>query len=108
VKTTYQITDKNNTRDLASYLAHHGDVLMPIVELVEVSYVVVAELIDVMGWASIEAVLDLSAQRVAGPRHQGRKGGEIGWHGTQDGVVMLSDRTLRVRRCPSCVRGTQR
>jgi transposase-like protein len=98
VKTTYQIADKNNTRDLASYFAQNGEMLMPLVELVEGSRVVVDELIDVMGRASIEAVLDLSAQRVAGPRHQGKQGGEIGWHGTQDGVVMLSDRKLRVKK----------
>jgi hypothetical protein len=98
VKTTYQITDKDNTGDLAAYFAHNGEVLMPLVKLVEGSRIVVDELIDVMGRASIEAVLNLSAQKVAGPRHQGRKGGEIGWHGTQDGVVMLSDRKLRVKK----------
>jgi len=38
----------------------------------------------------------LSAQEVAGPKHQGKQGGSVGWHGSQHGVVPLSDRKLRV------------
>lgn len=98
MKKTYQIADKKNTEELAAYLAESGDVLMPLVELVEGSRMVLDELIDVVGRASIEAVLNLSAEKVAGPRHQGTKGGEIGWHGSQAGVVTLSDRKLRVKK----------
>jgi transposase-like protein len=35
---------------------------------------------------------------VAGGRHQGKAGGEIGWHGTQEGVVTLSTEKIRVRK----------
>jgi transposase-like protein len=35
---------------------------------------------------------------VAGEKHQGRKGGPIGWHGTQSGTVKLSERKVRVRK----------
>ena len=34
---------------------------------------------------------------MAGEKHQGRKGGDIIWHGTQEGKVSLSDRKLRVK-----------
>jgi len=37
----------------------------------------------------IEAVLELSAMRVAGESHRGRRGGEIIWHGRQLGQVHL-------------------
>ena len=56
----------------------------------------VDELIDLTGRAAIEAVLTLSAQQVAGVKHQGKPGGTIDWHGSQKGVVPLSDRKLRV------------
>jgi transposase-like protein len=47
----------------------------------------------------IEAVLDLSAEKIAGPRHQGiERPGEVHWYGTQPGSVRLSDRKLRVDR----------
>jgi hypothetical protein len=35
---------------------------------------------------------------VAGEKRQGRKGGDIGWHGAQEGKVSLSDRKLRVSK----------
>jgi len=35
---------------------------------------------EVLGRANIEAVLRLSAQGVAGPKHQGRKGNGISWN----------------------------
>jgi transposase-like protein len=79
-------------------LAKNGQLLLPLVELLETSRMAVDELIDVLGRASIEAVLQLSAAGMAGEKHQGRKGGDIIWHGTQEGKVSLSDRKLRVKK----------
>ena len=56
------------------------------------------ELIDVAGRSTIEAVLTLSAQQVAGAKHPGQQNGEIRWHGRQPGLVPLSDRKLRVSK----------
>ncbi len=56
------------------------------------------ELIDVLGRAQIEAVLRLSAEGVAGPPHQGKRGGAVGWHGNETGTVALRERKLRVHR----------
>ena len=56
------------------------------------------ELADVLGRASIEAVLQLSAQGVAGKKQRGRAKESIRWHGRQAGSVRLSDRKLRVRK----------
>ena len=65
----------------------NGQNLLPMVELIEQSQQAVDELIDVLGRATIEAVLKLSAQWVAGPPHPGKKGGAIGLHGREsDGL----------------------
>jgi putative transposase len=98
MKSSYQIVDRKDSQGFARYLAKNGRLLLPLVELIEASRMAVDELIDVLGRASIEAVLPLSAAGVAGEKHQGRKGGAIGWHGTQEGKVSLSDRKLRVNK----------
>ncbi len=98
MKPSYQIVDVKDSRSYAKYLAKHGQLLLPLVELIEASRLAVDELIDVLGRASIEAVLQLSAAGVAGEKHQGRKGGDIVWHGAQEGKVCLSDRKLRVKK----------
>jgi putative transposase len=95
---SYQIVDRKDSRGFARYLAKNGQLLLPLVELIEASTMAVDELIDVLGRASIEAVLQLSAAGAAGEKHQGRKGGDLGWHGTQEGKVSLSDRKLRVSK----------
>ena len=99
MKESYQIADVMNRKKLASFLAEEGGALLPFVGLVEGAKVAIDELIHVIGHATVEAVLMLSAQGVAGEKHQGRRGdGEVYWHGTQPGRVMLSDRKLRVKR----------
>ena len=46
---------------------------------------------------TIEAVLKLSAQQVAGEPSQGKpRNGDIRWHGTQKGTIYLRDRKLPV------------
>ena len=98
MKPSYQIVDVKDSRGYAKYLAQNGQLLLALVELLEASRLAVDELIDILGRASIEAVLQLSAAGVAGEKHQGRKGGGIRWHGAQSGQVSLSDRKLRVTK----------
>ena len=95
---SYRIIDQKDSRKLTAYLVRNGQFLLPMVELIEASRMAVDELIDVLGRASIEAVLELSAMNMAGPKQRGRKGGEIGWHGSQPGTVKLSDRKIKVLR----------
>lgn len=75
-----------------------GQMLMPFMLLVEQGRVAVDELISVMGCATVEKLLELSAENVAGKLHRGRLGGPVIRHGHQRGVVRLSDRKLRVKR----------
>ena len=92
------LVGKESSEELGRYLARNGQVLLPMVELIEQSKMAVDELIDVLGRAQIEAVLRLSAERIAGPPHPGKKGGAIGWHGREEGRVCLKESKLRVQR----------
>jgi len=83
---------------LADFLVKNGQGLLPMVELIEQSQKAVDELIDEVGRATIEAVLRLSGEGIAGPPHPGKKGGAIGWHGRESGTVCLRERKLRVQR----------
>jgi putative transposase len=98
VEKPYHIVGKEESQELAKFLAKNGQALLPMVELIEQSKLAVDELMDVLGRAQIEAVLRLSAQGIAGPPHPGKKGGAIGWHGGEEGRVCLKERRLRVRR----------
>jgi putative transposase len=101
VKKTYQIVGKQgkySEKDLRKQLCRNGQFLLPVVSLIEQSQIAVNEVVDVLGRATIEAVLNLSAEQVAGPRQPGRRGEDVVWHGSQPGRVALSDRKLVVER----------
>ena len=102
MKRNYHTIDRQGKvgqRKLTEFLVHNGQALLPMLELIEQSRMAVDELVDVMGRASIEAVLELSARQVAGAPQQGKaRDGDIGWHGTQRGRVYLKERQLRVNK----------
>ena len=109
-KTRLQVAHKNDRRQLASYLATQGQLLLPMMDLIEQSKMAVDELIGEVGRAAVEAILTLSAQEIAGPKQQGRRdgqGGPAGWHGSQEGKVVLSDRKLKVDRPRLRTRGAK-
>ncbi|MCK4305954.1 MAG: IS256 family transposase [Candidatus Eisenbacteria sp.] len=97
-KKDYQVVSRSDRRALAEFLSQEGQLLLPMLELIEQAEMAVDELIDVAGRATIEAVLTLSAQQLAGPKHPGQATGQIRWHGCQDGVVGQAERKLRVRK----------
>ena len=99
MKTSYQVVSSKDRRQLSEFLAREGQFLLPMLDLITQAEMAVDELIDVAGRATIEAVLTLSAQDVAGAKHPGRKAeSDIRWHGRQKGVVCLAERKLRVNR----------
>ena len=101
MKRNYHTIDKRGKgeRELAEFLVRNGQALLPMMELIEQSRMAIDELIDVMGRASLEAVLQLSAVQVAGAPQQGKaRQAEIGWHGTQRGRVYLKERQLQVNK----------
>lgn len=88
-----------DSRRLAGLLAKDGQFVLPLLELVEQAQVALDDLVDVMGRATIEAVLEMSARQVAGPREQGKRSDrEIVYHGTQRGRVKLKERQLNVTK----------
>ena len=96
---SYQVVGPKDSRALSEFLAKEGQILLPMLDLITQAEMAVDELIDVAGRATIEAVLKLSAQEVAGPKHSGRKtASEVGYHGQQKGVVYLSERKVRVQK----------
>jgi hypothetical protein len=105
VEKRYHIVGKENTGELAKLLMKNGQALLPMVELIEQSQVAVDEVVDVLGRATIEAVLKLSAGEIAGPPHPGKKGGAVGWHGGERGTICLKERKLRGSSGNLCVNG---
>ena len=97
-KKAYQISGQSDRRKIAEYLSKDGQLLLPLLELVCNTENAIDEVINVVGTAAVEAVLMLSAQEVAGPKHPGKVASEVGWHGRQSGVVCLSDRKVRVEK----------
>jgi len=57
MKRSYQIAERKSTRKLKKFLLENAEALLPMVELIEASSMAVDELIEVLGRASIEAVL---------------------------------------------------
>jgi transposase-like protein len=101
----YQIVDRPDRRAapdpaiLATLLAKDGQLLLPLLDLIEHAEAAVDDLIDIMGRATIEAVLLMSAASVAGPKQQGKKADrDIAYHGSQAGRVALKERQLRVTK----------
>jgi transposase-like protein len=103
MKRSYQIVTKSSkldSRELAEFLSKDARLLLPVVKLLEQGERAIDEVIDVMGRATVEAVLRMSAEQVAGPRRQGRRDEDrdLYWHGSQKGRVVLKERQLRVDR----------
>lgn len=94
----YHVATAADKRKLTEFLFREGQFLLPMVKLIEQSELAIDQMIDVLGRASIEAVLELSAQEQAGAKSPGKASGEVRWHGRQDGVVHLAERKLRVSR----------
>jgi len=101
VKKTYHIVNRNEQTAAAAieqFAKSNGQFLLPLLELVTQARVAVDEVIDSVGRKTIETILRLSAQQVAGVQTPGKASGEIRWHGTQSGRVALADRQVKVKR----------
>jgi putative transposase len=95
---TISTQGQTNSKRLAEFFSRHGQGLLPMVDLIEQSRLAVDELIDMAGRATIEAVLQLSAAQVAGPRTPGQRRTGLLWHGRQAGRVCLKERKLGVTK----------
>ena len=84
MKRNYHTIDKQgkvNARQLGELLSKNGQQLLPMVDLIEQCRMACDELIDVAGRATIQAVLELSAQQAAGGPRKGNSA-KARWSGT--------------------------
>jgi transposase-like protein len=111
VKGHYHVIEgkgKSAERALAAFYKANGQQLLPLVELIEQARLTVSSVLDEVSQQTIEMILQLSAEQLAGPRTPGKASGEIRWHGSQAGRVSLEDRQVNVRRPRLRQKGQQR
>jgi putative transposase len=101
VKKPYHIVSREAETAAASmqeFAKANGQILLPLVELITQARLAVDEVIDSIGRQTIETILNLSAEQIAGSRTPGKSSGDIRWHGSQKGRVSLADRQIKVKR----------
>lgn len=101
MKGNYHVIDgkeKGAERTLAAFCKANGQILLPLVELVEQARLALDTVVEQVSQQTIETILQLSAEQIAGARTPGRSSGEIRWYGNQAGRVSLADRQLSVRK----------
>jgi len=101
VKKTYHIVTRAARESAAvieQFCQANGQILLPLVNLIESASQVVETVIHEIGVQTLEVILRLSAEEVAGGRSPGKAHGEIRHHGSQPGRIPLADRKVRVKR----------
>ncbi len=95
MKKPYHIVSREAETAAASleeFAKTNGQILLPLVELITQARLAVDEVIDSIGRQTIETILSLSAEQIAGPRTRARAAATSSWHGSQPGRVSLADR----------------
>jgi len=73
MKRRYQVVERKDRQALTEFLAGEGSALLPFVDLIQRTELGVDELVVAAGRSAIEAVLTLSAEQIAGPKHPGQR-----------------------------------
>lgn len=101
MKRTYHIVTRaarESATVIEQFCQSNGQILLPIVNLIQNASQVVEHVIHEIGHQMLEQILILSAEQVAGARTPGKAKGEIRYHGSQAGCVQLADRKMKVKR----------
>lgn len=101
MKKPYQIVTRAAQESAAvveQFCRNNGQILLPIVELIESASQVVESVIHEIQIQTLETILVLSAEQIAGARTPGKRSGEIRWHGSQPGKIKMADREVKVKR----------
>ena len=101
MKKAYQIVtraEKESAAIIEQFCQNNGQLLLPLVNLIESASQQVESIIHEIGIQTLETVLVLSAEQVAGRRTPGKPKGDVRWHGSQSGQVQLADRKVSVKR----------
>ena len=97
----YQIVTraaKESAAVIEQFCKANGQILLPILSMIENAGQVVDSVIHEIGVKTLEVILTLSAEQVAGPRTPGKASGEIRHYGTQQGRVQLAGRKVQLKR----------
>ena len=90
MKKTYHIVTRAARESAAvieQFCQANGQILLPIVNLIQNASQVVETVIYEIGHQTLEQIRFLSAEQLAGPRTPGKVSGEIRHHGSQPGRV---------------------
>lgn len=101
MKKPYQIVTraaKDSTAIVEQFCQANGQILLPIVNLIESASQEVSHVMHQIQMQTLETILTLSAEQIAGTRTPGKPSGEIRWHGSQAGKIKLADREVKVNR----------
>ena len=101
MKKTYHIVTRAARESAAvieQFCQTNGQILLPIVNLIQNASQVVEGVIHELGHQMLEQILVLSAEQVAGARTPGKARGDVRFHGSQPGCVQLADRKVKVKR----------
>ena len=101
MKKPYQIVTraaKESAAVVEQFCQANGQILLPIVSLIESASQVVEKVMHEIQMQTLETILTLSAEQIAGVRTPGKASGEIRWHGKQAGKIKLADREVKVQR----------
>lgn len=97
-KAKLAVVGRGEVSALRSQLAERGELLRPMLELVENARASIDELMSETARSFVEQLLVISAEELAGAKHPGRRAGAVRWHGTQAGRIVLAERKLSVTR----------
>jgi putative transposase len=101
VKKPYHIVTRaaqESTAIIEQFCQANGQILLPIVNLIQNASQVVETVIHEIGHQTLEQILILSAEQVAGARTPGKASGDIRHYGSQPGRVQLADRKVKLKR----------
>ncbi len=101
MKKEYQIVtraDQKSASIIQEFCQSNGQILLPLVERIQSASEMVSSVIHELSLKTLETILVLSAEQMAGPRTPGKTSGDIRWHGSQPGTVTLADRKVKVQR----------
>lgn len=101
MKKPYQIVTraaKESAAVVEQFCQSNGQMLLPIVSLIESASQVVESVIHEIQIHALETIFTLSAEQIAGSRTPGKPSGEVRWHGRQTGKIKLADREVKVKR----------
>jgi putative transposase len=71
---------------------------LPLLSMIGQAQLSIEDLLGRLSRQFVEQLLMMAAESVAGPKHPGRAGGQVRWHGRQGGVVNLGTSKLKVTR----------